>query len=57
MVLNDFEGDATELVETYGKGSSKFNYWAKNVLLLCTDFLMKFIIIGNYVVALRAPVC
>lgn len=53
MVFNDFEGDATELVETYGEewfsaiGPSRT--W-----LLCTDFLMKFIIIGNRVLL---PLC
>lgn len=54
MVLNDFEGDATELVETYGENSHLFTIPPKPLLFV--DFLMKFIIIGKYMMLLCGPV-
>ena len=49
MALDNYEGDATELLETYGPLSEQFQPpgCASLHFLRYADFLMKFIVIGN----------
>lgn len=47
MAINDYEADATELLETYGMLEVLLYFEPNSTISLLQDFLMKYIIIGG----------
>lgn len=54
MALDDYEADATELLETYGTLPVSVNFCSTNI---SPDFLMKYIVIGLSFSELRGISC